>query len=135
MKMIPSPDPTNELLERKVTEDGTLEMGAYRVLFGWRVCAGKVGDTGYFANWCCGADQMLVFATLGLLAKFIEADVYKQLPGFPKIKPWVNDVEFVSRLQAIADEIKLEINIFGLSNIFRNPKYGNNDTTEKEVQN
>ena len=58
MKLIPAPDDPYETMmtNRLVSENGLVEMGVYRVLYGYRVKAGFVGDAGSVLDWCGGGN-------------------------------------------------------------------------------
>ncbi len=137
MKLVPTKDdPDKVLFARYISEDGDFECGIHRVLYGWRVRAGRVDSQTIDLDWCCAADPMLVSFTQALMMKFIERGVYKRLPGFSAIKPWVLDNDFVHKLQVLVDELKIEVNLSLTQNIFKqryNEQRGRNPTEEVQA--
>ena len=101
MKLIPTADdPDGQLFHRLVSENNLIEMGVYRVLYGWRVRAGFIGNGSYNLDWCGGGDwkdverlYSLCFAVLSNRSESINC--FKNLPPFSKIKPFHLDRDFV----------------------------------------
>lgn len=82
-----------DLFER--VEIGDIEMGVYPVLFGFRVRAGKIGDSMYFIDWCCGADPLCVWISYAVLKKLLQ-EGRKDIPNCSEVKPWPKDVTFAA---------------------------------------
>lgn len=84
-----APDcPINKLQNRYVSEDGTFEIGWYKVMYGWRIRAGYVGSSTLEADYCCQMDlyllaqtQIACIARLEALPNFSPANVRKALPS------------------------------------------------------
>lgn len=96
---------------------GRVEIGVYRVIFGYRVRAGYVGSGFYHIDYCCGADQdwirRVYAAVLTVLTAREEQDAFK---GFPvqTYKPMSEDYAcFVSLCQMMkgVPPMKVEINV------------------------
>lgn len=102
-------DKENELMDRYVSEDMKLEMGIFKVLFGWRVRVGKVGDFMYSIDWCCGNKLALVIFTHGLVKRLIEDDYLNLLPGFSMVKPWPKDPNFVEKLKPYCEAMDIDL--------------------------
>ncbi len=77
----------NMIVNRYVSEDGTFEIGYYRVIYGWRVRAGYVGAKSLEADYCCAMDFDLLARTLAIciarlemLPDFSPVNIRKALP-------------------------------------------------------
>lgn len=113
MKLIPTEDIPG-LYNRLVSEDGTIEMGIYPVMFGFRVRAGRVDREKGFAltydvDWCGGADeaqvQMLYAICRTILEKRNPQNAFDGIPGASKIKPFFKDSDFVDTVTKISGPI------------------------------
>lgn len=114
-------DDTGGNLElRFVSDDGAIEMGAYRVLFGYRIRACRVGTQEIALDWCCAADPMLAVFTHSIMKKLLEADKFKALPGFSMVKPWILDKDFIDKVQAVIDSTEIGIRLDTLVPMFTN---------------
>ena len=88
-----APDDNNNLLTHRMTS-GRVEIGVYRVIFGYRVRAGYIGNGYVHIDYCCGADQEWIrrvyAAVLTILSARDEANAFK---GFPvqTVKPMSED--------------------------------------------
>jgi hypothetical protein len=85
----------------------TLEVGIYPVLYGFRVRAGTIGEPICHVDWCCGDSHATVQVYLQLLIEILEARIAQEIPlshlfeGIPiasRVKPLVNDVEFLTNI-------------------------------------
>lgn len=90
---------TEDLFLRVVDETNTIEIGIYRVLFGYRVRAGYIEKDGcYKLDWCCGnriEDILwLYLACICILSQRDPEDCFEGLPPVSQIKPYFNDMEF-----------------------------------------
>lgn len=113
MKLISAKDDElTQLFHRKVSENGLVEMGVYRVLFGWRVRAGFVGNWMCELDWCGGSDwknvERLYSICHAILSQRDEnLECFRNLPMFSKVKPFFMDLEFVDIVTKQAGEISL----------------------------
>lgn len=104
MKLISTTDDSNTMLtQRLVSEHGLVEIGIYRVIFGWRVRAGFVGRPWCQIDWCCGNDpgqlwSHYVALTLLLRRRDETDDCFRGIPECSAVKPCFKDVEFEQRL-------------------------------------
>lgn len=111
MKLI-SADDFNELLYRQVSENNLIEMGVYRVLFGWRVRAGFCGQAYCQLDWCAGnnwkdAERLYSLCHAILLQREENKDCFDGLPTISKVKPFFNDLEFLKIVTEAAGNFEL----------------------------
>jgi hypothetical protein len=98
MKFHKAPD-TEDLFLRVVDETNTIQIGIYKVLFGYRVRAGYVDNKwGVNLDWCCG-DRIehivwLYLACICILSQRDPENCFEGLPPVSQIKPYINDMEF-----------------------------------------
>jgi hypothetical protein len=104
MKLIKSRDNEN-YYERLVSDDGSIEMGVYPVMFGYRVRAGFVGRMSCEIDWCGGAEQKQVEALYAIAKNIIERKGnFINVPIASKMKPYYNDIDFIMRLGQLTKE-------------------------------
>lgn len=101
-------DDTENLICRRVSPDGLVEMGVFPVLFGFRVRAGWTADRLMCQwDWCAGDgdDQLraLYGQCLNLLTHYYvpgeQPSVFDRFPETSEVKPWYRDLEFSRRLR------------------------------------
>lgn len=112
MKLISADDFTNELLFRQVSENNLIEMGVYRVMFGWRVRAGFCGHSFCELDWCAGGnwkdlERLYSLCQAILLKRDENNNCFEGLPMISKIKPFFNDLEFLEIVGKEAGEFTL----------------------------
>ena len=113
MKLQPAPlDPDSMLFHRLVSENGLVEMGVYRVMYGYRVRAGFVGDMGSVLDWCGGGNWKDVERLYSLCKAILEQQpetksCFNDLPPNSMIKPFYKDVDFVRVVGEKAGEFSL----------------------------
>jgi hypothetical protein len=112
MKLISADDFTNQLLFRQISENNLIEMGVYRVMFGWRVRAGFCGNFFCELDWCAGGNwkdvERLYSLCQAILLKREENDAcFEGLPMFSNKKPFFNDLEFLEIVAKEAGEFTL----------------------------
>lgn len=103
MKFNSAPDDLHNtmLFHRKVSENGLVEMGVYRVMFGWRVRAGFVDDIGFCVlDWCGGGNwtdvERLYSLCFAILSDREEnRQCFDDLPPVSMVKPFYLDLDFV----------------------------------------
>jgi hypothetical protein len=103
MKFKKTTDDKTYLFERRISENGLIEIGVYPVMFGYRVRAGFAGSQSYELDYCGGADQKMVellySATLTMLSQKEENyNAFDDILACSKIKPYFNDAEFTAWL-------------------------------------
>jgi len=109
-------DEYNQLTHRRVSMCGRVEIGVYRVLYGYRIRAGFVGCPACELDWCAGDDwlevQVLYSICLGILAQRPNAEeCFDHIPRSSAVKPYFRDARFVSRLREllpVVEPIKLD---------------------------
>lgn len=106
-------DDANYLTNRMIS--GNIEIGVHRVLFGYRVRAGYIGNGYYDIDYCCGDDpewiRRVYSAVLTVLTSREETDAFK---GFPvqNTKPMINDrVCFVNLIKMMGKDTRIKTNI------------------------
>ena len=105
-----SDDPEKGLFCRATSEDGSVEIGVYRVLYGFRVRAGFTNSQYVELDWCCGADwrQVELFYSI-MLAILMKREksryCFEGIPTMSQIKPAFNDVSFMRTIANMATDI------------------------------
>ena len=113
MKLNPaSNDPDTMMSHRLVSKNGLVEMGVYRVMYGFRVRAGFVGDMGCVLDWCGGGNWKDVERLYSLCAAILSQkeeskNCFDGLPYWSTIKPFYNDEDFVRKVGEEAGEFTL----------------------------
>jgi len=109
MKFIRAEDDFNTMLfHRHVSTDGTVEVGVYAVLFGFRVRAGMVGHSWCELDYCGGADQETVERIYSAVLATLETQERPNWDVFPTQvrKPMGNDPECMQELETLAGKHK-----------------------------
>lgn len=86
-----------------------IEVGIYPVLFGYRVRAGFIGSAGCEIDWCCGDNPHTIRTYFQLLIEILEwgaekdlgKEIFTGIPLCSKIKPLVNDLDFLKEVLSI----------------------------------
>lgn len=91
-----------QLYQRLVSNDGTIEMGIYPVIFGYRVRAGYVDSMSFELDWCGGDDHSQVELLYSIAKNILEhKNSFNGIPTFSKIKPFYKDEEFVTQIKSL----------------------------------
>lgn len=90
----------NKLFCRRVSSNVLIEIGVYRVLYGYRVRAGFVGALSCSLDWCAGANwsqvESLYTMCLAVLSSREEdRNCFDGIPPHSIVKPYFNDPEFL----------------------------------------
>jgi hypothetical protein len=113
MKLTPAEDdPLTMMTHRLVSENQLVEIGVYRVAYGWRVRAGFVNAPCCELDWCGGANwkdvERLYSLCYAVLEKINESkSAFLGLPMISRLKPFYLDLEFVSFVGNLAGDFKL----------------------------
>lgn len=104
MKYINEKGPDDELLYRKVSEDGKIQIGVHPVIFGFRIRAGYVGCMAYELDYCAGADISQVELIYSMVLTILHNDIpFKSFPN-QNTKPMINDPNcFIKLISLIGD--------------------------------
>lgn len=102
----------NLLFHRVVSENNLIEIGVYRVMFGWRVRSGFTGAGTCMLDWCAGANwddvERLYSLCYAILSKREEnRQCYDGVPPFSHVKPFFKDLSFLSIVGKQAGEFEL----------------------------
>jgi hypothetical protein len=118
MKFTPAEDDDSRTMmtHRLVSENQLIEIGVYRVAYGWRVRAGFVNASCCELDWCGGSNwkdvERLYSLCYAVLEKIDESkSAFIGLPGSSRVKPFYHDLEFVGFVGNLAGDfemIKLE---------------------------
>ena len=105
-------DPDTMLFHRLESENGLIEMGVYRVMYGHRVRAGFIGKMCCELDWCGGGNwkdvERLYSLCQAILLKREESKTcFDGLPSCSEIKPFFNDPKFVKVVFREAGDFKL----------------------------
>ena len=110
-----SPDDDEKgLTHRLLSEHGVVEIGIFRVMFGWRVRAGFAeNDTCCILDWCGGGnwenvERLYALARSILSSRPEDYHCFDGLPASSLRKPFYNDPSFVSRVFSLAGEFEVE---------------------------
>lgn len=98
--------PDADLVYRRLSTDGRIELGVGFVLYGYRIRAGWVAQKDYALyyelDWCAGADlrqvEQLYSICLSALAGGNAENPFTGLPGCSRVKPFFKDPEFLERV-------------------------------------
>lgn len=110
---IPDDPEITGLTHRLSSANDVVHMGVYRVMYGWRVRAGRCSDLwGTRLDWCGGGNwkdvERLYSLLYGILSQREESeDCLDDLPECSKIKPFYNDHEFVRLVGELAGDFEL----------------------------
>lgn len=83
---------------------GDIEVGVTRMLFGYRVRAGKVDPErryalSYHCDWCCGTNIACINLALNMIIGHLEAgQKLESLPTHSLVKPFYKDPEFMKKI-------------------------------------
>lgn len=96
-----NPAEDNDLIHRLVSDCGTIEIGLYRVLFGYRVRAGYTNDMFYNIDWCGGGDNGQIELLYSIAKNILEHQGnFKCLQSVSAIKPFFKDQLFVDHINS-----------------------------------
>jgi hypothetical protein len=105
-------DPNNGLSYRLVSENDLVEIGVYKVMFGWRVRAGFCGSPVCELDWCGGAEwkdvERLYSLCVAILSKK-EEDLlcFDKIPPYSNKKPFFKDKDFIETCSNLAGDFSL----------------------------
>jgi len=114
MKLLPTED-TETLRKRLISKDGSIEMGIYVVMFGFRVRAGYIDShwgecVMYELDWCGGADYVDVMVLYNICKSIISnskaGKAFNGVPRCSEVKPFYKDATFLNTVVDLAGEIK-----------------------------
>jgi hypothetical protein len=105
-------DPNNGLSYRLVSENDLVEIGAYKVMFGWRVRAGFCGSSVCELDWCGGAEwkdvERLYSLCVAILSKKEENSFcFDGVPPYSNKKPFFKDKAFIEICSNLAGDFSL----------------------------
>lgn len=91
------------LTNRLISDCGRVEIGVYRVMYGYRVRAGYVDSLRAELDWCAGAyltDLWCLFnMALAILSQRDSGpECFKGIPRHSQVKPYYKDAEFVDAI-------------------------------------
>lgn len=96
-----------DLIHRLESENGLVEMGVYRVMYGWRVRAGFSGYPCCELDWCAGSqwknvEQLYSLCYAILTLREESRNCFEGLPTCSRTKPFYMDREFIVTVSALA---------------------------------
>jgi len=86
---------------------GDIEIGKFRVMFGWRLRAGFIGNDAVELDICCGDKSEAYDDMLKKVCAIIQYNVGKSkdpfygIPSYSKIKPYFNDETFCKQIDIL----------------------------------
>lgn len=116
---IDSDNEPNELIRRMVSESGLVEIGVYKVLFGFRIRSGFIGSSFCNIDWCGGNDwndiEKLYRIAISILSQREENTAcFEGIPEFSTVKPFYNDLGFTWKICSLAGKlVELPFDKFG----------------------
>lgn len=109
MKFSPAEDSGQDLICRKISESGLIEIGVHHVMFGHRIRVGYAGRQYCELDYCAGANQEDVERLYAVIETVLSNQDEKTIDWdiFPKqnIKPVFNDSACWSALIKLAGDI------------------------------
>lgn len=97
-------DSTQDLVYRRVSDDGKLELGIWPVLFGFRVRAGYVGRLVCEVGWCCGKEHAVLERAYNLCLHLLELGIpFSEIIPHTAIKPVFSDPGFMLWVEKLAE--------------------------------
>lgn len=103
---------SENLIHRMVNDERQIEIGIYRVLFGYRVRAGFIDAGSCRWDWCCGQSHKFLTLAYRVGLASMKADIegypFESLPATSKVKPIFLDYNFMSLLMDRAGQLSLE---------------------------
>jgi hypothetical protein len=99
-------DPVTDTFHNAVSEGGVVEVGVYRVLYGYRVQAWYVAERGHCiaVNWCAGAEWHHVEHLYSLMLHCLsgidehQPRCLRVLPPCSRVKPYFKCADFLFEL-------------------------------------
>lgn len=86
-------------------------IGRYRVIFGYRIRGGVIGDGGCAFDVCCGTSEEMLTLVQTLYKAKIEKNFSEGLPPhtglrvYSEIKPIFNDLDYMKWLAELKEEV------------------------------
>jgi len=105
--MVPGLNKELQYFNITTSEDGRVNVGCFRVLFGFRVVGWMTGDCGNKIDWCAGDDwgnveRLYALAIACLEGQEEDGTPFRGLPFCSSVKPFYQDVDFTSTVLAMA---------------------------------
>ena len=88
-----------------IHSDGTIEIGIYPVLFGFRIRVGYVGSSFLSVDYCAGDRQYHIEEIYSMVLHILKTQDTQDLDVFPsfKVKPIFNDRECIEKLRQMSE--------------------------------
>lgn len=104
-------DPDTGLFHRRASQNVLIEIGVYRVIYGFRVRAGFVGEYDVRWDWCCGDNWDFVQTLYSLGLSILESrpedrKCFEDVPSVSTRKPAFNDPEFMLAVCEKAHDVR-----------------------------
>ncbi len=93
-------EPDQNYIYKELSDGGTVEIGIYPTMYGFRARAGFVGDSWVQLDWCAGDNQLAIewlFTRMKVMlsARVENKHVFDGIPTNSDIKPFYKDHKFV----------------------------------------
>ena len=93
----------NHFSEVLISLDNKIVIGEYRVIFGWRIRGGYLGNQWYEFDLCCGAQEKDYLFLKEKIIKKIQSNPienpFKDIPNITDRKPYMNDDKFLDLIE------------------------------------
>lgn len=103
------PDNNEHGITHRYLFNNNIEIGKYRVMFGYRLRAGDVDSDCCDLDICCGAEEHhykeMEHKIMTIMASQPE-DPFKGIPSFSKVKPYFNDEEFCNIINKLYENCR-----------------------------
>jgi len=100
----------NNILTPLIDEDLEIFLGKFRVMFGYRLRGGYLGECYCELDICCGSESEIYDSMLNKVKEIIKYNVsqnkepFKNIPTYSKIKPYFKDEEFLSKINDLYNQ-------------------------------
>ncbi len=99
----------NKLFCRRTSSNYLIEIGVYRVLYGYRVRTGFVGALCCSLDWCAGenwshVESLYSMCLAVLLSREENRNCFDGVPPHSNMKPYFNDPEFLKKVALLIPE-------------------------------
>jgi hypothetical protein len=97
---------SSDLTHTEIIEDKYI-IGRYRVMFGYRIRGGKIGDMVFGFDICCGRSEELLNCVHEKYSKLMRKNLksgksyYEGLRSYSEVKPIHNDLEYMKWLSEL----------------------------------
>lgn len=104
LKIAPRED-GHDLFLRRIWPEANVEIGKYRVMYGYRLRSGYIDEDFVELDICCGRDRNAYNEMQNIVLTIMNyngpENPYKDMPPYSRVKPYWNDAEFVHEMKRL----------------------------------